>query len=249
MGGKGGEVDIQGVEIHGHMRHRLAGVQNGQSAHLMGPLHDGRYIGDRPGHIRHMGEGHDLGPWGDDRFQLLLIGTDPPVFGQVQPAQGGSRPEGQLLERQQNRMMFSAGDDYLIACFQGEMAGPLSPTPGRGVAESGGQQIKAGRGPCGHHQLLGARLTVGTDQGSHLGAGGFESLRAAGGKLMGPPVHAGVDSLVEIGLSLNHLPRLLRCCGGIQIDQRIPMNLLVQNGELLAYGGKISHETSTFFYA
>src|ERR1700730_14691 len=56
--------------------------------------------------------------------------------------------------------------------------------------------------------------------------------------------------LVKIPKRLDHHARLLRCCGAIKINQRITVDLLVQNREIFAksrpidgLSGKLVHTT------
>ena len=58
---------------------------------------------------------------------------------------------------------------------------------------------------------------------------------------MSPAVHAGVNRTIKIRFGINHRIRLLRGGRRIQIHQRMPMNLLIQNRELCPNLLKINH--------
>ena len=116
------------------------------------------------------------------------------------------------------------------------------PRPRRRVAERGGKKIQSRGGPGGDDDLLVALL--GDSAPTRLGdlrAGVLERHGAAGRQLMRPAVHAGVDRAVELALRIDHALRLLRGGRGIQIDERMPVDLLIQNRELRPNRRKINH--------
>ena len=78
-------------------------------------------------------------------------------------------------------MVFRLGDDDLIARFQRETLGGLSPASKRRVAECGGQQVQSCGGTGGDDDLLFAFRRIGANQLGHFGARILERmvLRAA----------------------------------------------------------------------
>ena len=138
-------------------------------------------------------------------------------------------------------MVLGLGHDDLVAGLESEPFPRLSPTAQTRVAERGGKKIQSRGGPGGDDDLLVALLGVGSDQAGDLRAGVLERHGAAGRQLMRPAVHAGVDRAVELALRIDHALRLLRGGRGIQIDERMPVDLLIQNRELRPNRRKINH--------
>ena len=61
---------------------------------------------------------------------------------------------------------------------------------------------------------------------------------------MGSAMHAGVDRLVETRFGVNDTLRLLRCGATVEIHQRMAIDLLVENGELIANRSDIRHHNT-----
>ncbi len=57
------------------------------------------------------------------------VGEDATVVIQIEPFEGGAGARGKFLEWQQYGMVFRAGDDDLVARFQGETLSDLATTP------------------------------------------------------------------------------------------------------------------------
>ena len=114
-------------------------------------------------------------------------------------------------------------------------------TAQRSVAEGSGQQVQAGRGTSGDDDLFLTFGRIRANEFGYLGAGLLKGHSAACGKLMSPAVHAGVNRTIKIRFGINHRIRLLRGGRRIQIHQRMPMNLLIQNRELCPNLLKINH--------
>ena len=138
-------------------------------------------------------------------------------------------------------MMFRTRDDDLIARLQGKTLGGFSPTTQRCIAECGGEQVQSGRGTTGDDDLFFAFRCIRADQLGDLGTGLFESHGTTGRQLVGTAVHAGVDRTVEVRLGVDHRIRLLRGGRRIQVHERVPVNLLIQNRELAPNLLKINH--------
>ena len=230
------------MEIDFQMRYGLACVKYEHRAHLMRTPDDGCDIGDGTGGVPHMRDGDDFRAFGN--HLVGAIGTDTTLIVQIEPLQAGSGAGRQFLEWQQHRMMLGFGHHDLVTRLEGEAFGRRSSTTERGIAEGRGQQIQ----PCGRaggdDDLLLAFRRIGADQPGHLGAGLLERHGAARGKLVGTAVHAGVDRPIEFRFRVNHALRFLRGRGGVQIHQRMPVNLLVQNRKFLTNRCKIRHASA-----
>ena len=125
------------MEINLEMRYGLAGVENEDRPHFMGAADNRHDIRNGARGVAHMGDCDDLRAFGDD-----LIGgvrTDASVLGQIEPFEGCSGTVGELLERQQHRMVFCFGDHNLIAGLQSESLGRLAAAAEARIAERGRQ--------------------------------------------------------------------------------------------------------------
>ena len=121
------EIHVQRMEVDRNVWNRLARVQNEDASDLMGSFDNRGNIGYGTGDIAHMGHGHHLGPFRDDL--VCGVGEDATVVIQIEPFEGGAGARGKFLEWQQYGMVFRAGDDDLVARFQGETLSDLATTP------------------------------------------------------------------------------------------------------------------------
>ena len=239
VGAPCGEVDVQSVEIHFEVRHGLACVEHEHGTHLVGAADNRRDVGNRSCGIAHMRDGNDLRAVGD--YFVRGVGTHTAFLVQVEPFERGAGAQRKFLERQQHGMVFRLGDDDLIARFQRETLGGLSPASKRRVAECGGQQVQSCGGAGGDDDLLFAFRRIGANQLGHFGARILERHGATRGKLMRASVHSGVDGAVEVRFRVDHALRLLRCRGGIEVYQRMAVDFLVENRKLAADRCEIGH--------
>ena len=107
MAGKRGEVDIERVEVDGLVRHRLAGVQDGQRAHGLGPGNQFAHRRQRAGHIGMVAECDDF----DALVELQRVQVDAPVVSDAVPAQRGAGAAGQFLPGNQVGVVLELGGD------------------------------------------------------------------------------------------------------------------------------------------
>ena len=96
-------------------------------------------------------------------------------------------------------------------------------------------------GTTGDDDLLFTFGRIRADQLGHLGSGLLKGHGATGGQLVRTTVHAGVNCTVEVRLGVDHRIRLLRGGRRIQVHERVPVNLLIQNRELRPNRLKINH--------
>ena len=99
------------------MRNRLASVEHRQGARLAGRSDDGLDRSDRPGDVRNVGEGHDLGRSVDHGERLQV---DPPVRIAVEPPESGPRPFAQLLPGHEVGVVFGPRDHHAVASPHGQ---------------------------------------------------------------------------------------------------------------------------------
>ncbi len=211
MAGEGREVDVQVVEVDGHVRDGLAGVEHRQRADLLRPADDLGDVGDDTGDVRLVGEGHDL----DGLVEFDGVEVDAAVLGDGVPLQLRARAAGQLLPRHEVGVVLELRDD------DGVVGG--HPVPARAVvAEGVGHGVEALGGVLDEGDLV----PVGADERGDLLA---RVLVGVGG-LLRELVGAAVDRCerVEDELLLRppHPQRTLRGGAGVQVDQ----GLLVTHG-------------------
>ena len=87
------------MEIDFEVRYGLASVQDEDRTYFMRTLDDRGDVGDGTRGVAHVGDGHDLGAFGDDFVEVVRANAT--VLGQIDPLEGGTGTVGQLLERQQ----------------------------------------------------------------------------------------------------------------------------------------------------
>ena len=83
-----------------------------------------------------------------------------------------------------------------------------------------------------------ARLARVQERG-HLVARPFEARGRALAEHVDGPVHVRVRRLVELGHRVEHLPRLLRAVGRVEVRERLPVDLLLEDREIGAQGARI----------
>lgn len=176
MAGKGGEVDIESMEVNRSVRHRLASIEHGQRANRLGPGHQLRYRGVCTGHIRVMRYRNDFDPF----IELQRIQVDAAIVGDAVPAQRSAGPAGQLLPRNQVRVMLQLGGDD-------DITGSDRALEAR-VAQYVGHQVDGFGGVLGEHQLVG----VGAHERGDIGA----ALLVGVGGLLHQLVRAAMDRAV-----------------------------------------------------
>ena len=93
-------------------------------------------------------------------------------------------------------------------------------------------EVDALCGATGENDLV---LRGGSDEMGDLFACGLKGLRGAVAQLMQCAVHIGVVPLVVVRERLNDGAWLLATGGIVQIHQRVPMHLLIEDGEVRTY--------------
>ena len=237
-----GEIHVQCVQIDLQVRHGLTCVKHNHCAHLVRTLHNRRNIGDGTSGVAYMGDGHDLRTLGD--YLICGVGKDSSLIVQIKPFQCRSGTCGKFLEWQQHRMMFSFGYDNLVSRLHSETSCRFSPTPLGCVTEGGRQQIQSCRGAGSDDDFLLAFNRIGTDKTRHLGTRLLERHGAACGKFMRSTMHTGVDGAIEIAFGVDHALRLLRSRRGIQINELMAVNFLIENRKFPTDRREIGHASA-----
>ena len=128
---------------------------------------------------------------------------------------------GQYLPRNKIAVVFHFGEQDDIAGFK------VFSAPG------GGNEINAFGGAAGENDLIGVARV---DEFGRPGAGGFKGNRGAVAQFMNAPMNVGVVVLVIMHQRVDDGAGLLRGGGVIKINQRLAMDILVQNPEILSQG-------------
>ena len=122
------------------------------------------------------------------------------------------------------RVMLHGGDHHFVACLE------HLPAP------AAGHQVDGLRGTAHKDDLPGF---TGVDELPHLDANVFISLGGALAQLMHAAMDVGIVRPVEAFLGLDHCQRLLAGGGIIEINEGLPMHLLLQNREVLAHASYV----------
>ena len=101
-----------------------------------------------------------------------------------------------------------------------------------GLAEAGSHKVDALRRAAREH-YLGRR--AGIQEAAHRLAGRLVQFGGLLRKEVHAPVHVGVHVVVFVRHGFHHAAGLLRRGPIVQIDQRTPVNLALQNGEVFPY--------------
>ena len=200
-----GEVDVEFVEIHRHVRHRLAGVENHHGTYGTGTTYqlcDGSH---GPGHVGLVGKSHDL----DRVIELKRIEINAAVLGHGVPLQRRAGALAQLLPRHQVRVVLQFGDHDGIALTDVKLAGAL-------IAEHVSNFIQRLSGVLGEGDLI----AVGTNEGGDGLASGLVRVIGLLRQLVGTAVHRSVGAEHELLLGLPYRQGTLRGRSRIQVHQR-----------------------------
>lgn len=110
------KVHAETADVHRHVRDRLAGIEHGERTDLPGPPDQRRDGVDGAVHVGLVGEGQHPGTAVDRLLQPVQV--EPPLSGDAQPPQLGSRMAAQLLPWHQVRVVFHLGDDHAVTRAQ-----------------------------------------------------------------------------------------------------------------------------------
>ena len=219
--GESHEVDVEGPHVHGHVRHRLAGVEHDQRPDLPGSGHEGSHIVDRAEDVRLVHERHHPRLLGDHAVQSLEV--EVAVVGQADPAQDRTGLVAQLLPGHQVGVVLHLGHDDLVTRGEHEplrtfrQGGAMLGLRG-GRAERMADEVQRLGCVPGEDQLVGAT----TDEAGDHRPRRLERVRGLFGEEVRAAVHGGVVLLVELALRVEDRDRLLRGGCRVQVHQRPP---------------------------
>jgi hypothetical protein len=221
VAGQHEEVGAERGDVDRHVRARLSAVDQDEGTDLAGPAdqHVDRVLG--PEDVADVHEGQHLGAL---VHQQLEVGeVEPAVVGQRDPAQRGAGALAEHLPRHQVGVVLHLGDADLVAGADREAAAR------GGVAEGVGHQVVGLGGVLGEHHLVAVR------RADEAGDGVAGRLVAVG-RLLAQRVHAAVHVAVvllhEAPLGVEHLRRLVRGRGVVEVDERVAVDLAGQHREV-----------------
>ena len=228
VAGERREVDVQGVEVYGHVRYGLAGVQHNERAVLASQGNHAGHVGNCAGHVRDVGERHDAGLLVDNTLGSLVVELT--VLGGGDVAQGRAGSLGKNLPGDEVRVVLNLGGDDFIAGAQREtLSGGTADTLG-GVTNGVGNQVQRLGCVGGPHDLF--------VSGAHEVRYGDTRILKQVGCLnregVGAAVHGGVSVQVEVAFCVEHLKGFLAGRPRIQVNQGMPVDLGVEDREVLA---------------
>ena len=203
--GERAEVDVERMEVDGLMRHRLAGVQQRQRTDGLGARDQLGHRGHRTGDVRMVAERNHF----HALVELQRVQVDAAVVGDAVPLQGGTGAAGQLLPRDQVRVVFQFGGDDDVAGADGVVE-PV-------VAQHIRDQVDRLGGVLGEHQLVG----LGADEGRDVGAALFVGVGGLLHQLVRTAMHRAVGRGQKVTFGVEHLHGPLRRRTGIQVRQLI----------------------------
>jgi len=104
-------------------------------------------------------------------------------------------------------------------------------------APGGGDEVDAFGGAAGEDDFIGL---AGMEESGGARAGGLEGVGGAVAQFVDAAMHIGIVVLVIMGQRRDDGARLLRGGSVVQVHQRFAVNLLVQDGKILAQLGPIN---------
>ena len=219
---EGSEVDAQRGQVEGKVGGGLAGIHHRARPDFpreCDELLDGV---DDAEHVRDVRERDDAGALADELGGgaqvegAALVRRDVP--------NGRARAGGELLPRDEVRVMLDRGRDDLVAGAEAQCC-----------AERVRGEVEAHRGAARPDELLGSR----PDEARHCCAGVFEQVGGLRGERVRAPVHGGVRVREEVALGIQNGARTLARRAGVEVDERMPVHLLGEDREVLLQRGGI----------
>ena len=224
MAGEGQEVAVQGFDVDRHMRHALSAIDEHQRAMAVRPL---RHIldGVDAEHVGSVGQRHKLGLGADEVIEV--VEADTALIVDVGEAQDGARVPGQELPGDHVAVVLRDAQNDLVAGLH-ELAAP-------GVRD---EVDRLGRVA---HEDDGLVTVLRVDKARDLGSHGLVQGRRLFRQRVNTAVDVGVVVLVVVDQGIDDLVRLLggRCV--IEIDQRLAVDLSLQDRKVLANGFDVVH--------
>ena len=233
MAGERRKVDVQGVEVYGHVRYGLAGVQHDERAVLACHGDHAGHIGNRAGHVRDVGKRDDTGLLVDDVFGCRVV--ELAVLGGGNVAQSCASTLSKDLPGNEVRVMLNLRGDDFVAGLQRETLGGGTADALGGVADGVGNQVQCLGCIGGPHDFF----VSGTNEVRNGDTRILKQVGCFDREGVGTAVHSGVSVQVEVAFCVKNLKGFLTGRPRIQVDQGVPVDLSVEDREILA---KLAYE-------
>ena len=216
------------MEVYGHVRHGLAGVQYNDCAVLTSHSNHAGHISNCASHVRDVGERHDAGLLVDDALGCLVVELT--VLGGGDVAQGCAGSLSKNLPGNEVRVVLNLGGDNFVARAQCETLSSRTADTLRGVANGVGDQVQRLGCIRGPHELF----ISGANEVRNGDARVLEQVGCLNREGVCATVYSRVSVQVEVTFSVEHLKRFLTGRPRIQVDQGVPVDLSVEDREVLA---------------
>ena len=212
-------VGAELLHIDGHVRDRLRAIDEDARAIAMRHVRHLFCGRDRAERVRHLRERDELRA----RPEQLLIGIEAnlPMIIDGDDLEDRARLRAELLPGHDVGMVLKPGDDDFVV-----LADVLA-------APALGDEVDGLGGPAHENDLVRGRRAK---KAAHLFASVFVSVGGAGGKLMRAAMDVRVFEAVEMHEPVDDGLRFLRRCGVVEPDQRVAIDLLVEDGKVAAHG-------------
>ena len=227
--GKGEEIAAQRLNIHRHVPGALRGVNQGNGPDRLGGVNEVGGGIDRPQRVGDVDEGKEL-HLGREKFPETLHGQLVTVVDREKTELRAGLP-GEDLPRHEIAVVLHLREEDDVALAEKRAAPGLR------------HEVNRLRGSASEDDLF---LAGRVEEAGDPLARAFVLLRGAGAQLVHAAMDVAVVALVVPRERLDDGARLLRSGGVIEIDQRLVVDLLVENRELRTdalpgNGGWFSH--------
>ena len=215
---KGQEVDTEIRDIDHAMAHDLRAVEHEQGARIMGHLGKPLHGGHGAEHVRAPRHRDDL---------HLAIGEQLRVMGLIEVALGGEPSDAEVGAFGKTRLL--PGNIVGVVLHKAHHDGIVWPEL---VRQAAGHHVQAvGRASREHH----ARRIGRADKAGNRLPSMLKRVGRGMRQIMHPAMHVRVARPIVLGNSGEHLFGNLRRRRVVQIHERMAVNLLFQNREILTY--------------
>mmetsp|Transcript_19749 Transcript_19749/g.58581 ORF Transcript_19749/g.58581 Transcript_19749/m.58581 type:complete len:265 (+) Transcript_19749:1240-2034(+) len=208
-------VGTQRLNVDRHVRHRLAAVEHHFGAHALRLLHHKVGVEHRTQHIGHVHQAHQARARPKQLFEVLHVKLLL-VWRQPHMPQNRACALRQQLPRHQVAVVLGNGQDYLIAL------------PQVFIAPCVGHQVNRLASIARPHHLAAA---AGIHKLGHLVPRLLVRCCRPRAEVVHASVHIGVARMVVIIHGRQHHLGLLARCSVVKVDQRLAIDLLIQDAE------------------
>lgn len=215
------EVAVERAHIDRHVACTLGSIEQHLRAYGVGFVDEQLRWVDGAERIRDVDEGQELDLLREQAVNLIEV--EHAFVSHRDVFQDGTRLLGEQLPGHQIAVVLHLGGQDHIACLE------VRTSPGLG------DEVDALCCSAGEDDLFLARI----EEGGHLAACGLILIRRTIAQFMQAAMHIRIVTLVVAHESIDHLAGLLRGRGVVEIDERMAVDFLVQDREVLAKLGPV----------